>query len=306
MNTYELLINHFITNHKNKIFLSNIKLSDGNPGIMYFYNKDEELESFKESFGLYLPIYVKNEDILDSMDFSKSIDEKLKIYSKRIWGESTIVPHRATNVNGIYGELFLDIYSRAIKNRKTIISYASRRSFNSNYETKGIDSVLYGFDGDKIELYLGEAKFVTDVYSAKNDLMNDISKGTSPHISTEYLNDYFSFILEKDLSYSGEERRKIKNIFDEFNSRINNIDYPENFTDILIDKNIKVHMICFAIFQGDFDHPDKINKIYNDLILEIDNQFSRIGIVNFDKEIIFIPTKNTSMSIKKEIDSFYD
>lgn len=284
---------------------------------MYLYNTSKELQSFKNTFSLYLPIYVKNEDNLESMDFAADKDAKLELYSRRIWNESKVMAHRSANINGIYGELFLDIYMKVVSKINILISYASKRTFNSNFEVKGIDSLGYTFSGGQIELYLSEAKFVIDKYVAKTELLNDIVNGHSTiiggitktsfaHLTKEFLDDYFGFVLEKNISCPNADRVQIRTIFDDFNKEINMISGRKTFTEILIDKNIKVHFICFAIFQAKENHPDDLATIYDDLIISIKNQFTSIGISNFSCEVVFVPTLNSSMTIKKEIDSFYD
>lgn len=317
MTNHDTLIQHFNDNHVSKVFFTRLTLSSGNPGIMYLYNTLNELQNFKESFSLFLPIYVKNEDNIETMDFKGDINSKLEMYSKRIWKESKVMAHRSINVNGIYGELFLDMYMTVVSKIKLLMSYASRRSFNSNFESKGIDSIGYLFNGTQIELYLSEAKFVNDKYTAKTELLNDIENGHSKvldgkiitslaHLMKEFLDDYFGFVLDKDISCPNADRLQIKAVFDGFNEEINKIDNPKTFTELLIDQGIKINFICFAIFQATENHPDDLAKMYDDLITSIKNQFNAIGISNYSYEIVFIPTLNTSMTIKKEIDSFYD
>jgi len=250
------------------------------------------------------------------MDFSSDIDQNLETYSKRIWSESTVMAHRKTKVNGIYGELFLDIYLQAVSNIKPLISYVSKRTFKSNEESPGIDSIGYTFNGTQIEIYLCEAKFVVDKISARNELLKDVMYGhiksnsgktitTMAHLTKDFLDEYFGFVLDKEMSCSNADRPKIKVIFDEFNKEINKIINPKKFTDILIEKNIKVNFVCFAIFQANEKHPDGLDKIYQTLIDAIQQQFKSIGIVNYSCEVVFIPTLNTSMTIKEEIDTFY-
>jgi len=313
----EGLIEYFKDKHVTKVFFERLTLSNGNPGIMYLYNYNSELQNFKESFGLYLPIYVKNEDNLETMDFTDDIDAKLEYYSKRIWNESKVIAHRQTKINGIYGELFLDIYLRVVLKTKLLISYASKRSFNSGFESKGIDSMGYVFNGNQIEIYLSEAKFVSNKSTVKKELLSDIKFGhsttidgvtkTSPaHLTKNFLDDYFGFVLDKDISCPMKDRTQIKSIFDYFNNEINKVGSSKKFTDLLIEKKIKVHFICFAIFKAEEKKPDELNEIYKEIMDAIATQFSIIGISNFSSEIIFVPTMNQSMEIKKEIDSFYE
>jgi hypothetical protein len=227
------------------------------------------------------------------------------------------MPHRKISVNGIYGELFLDIYIRVVSKVKLLMSYVSKRSFNSSYESKGIDSLGYTLKGHQIEIYLSEAKFVTNKYSAKSELLDDIINGhtsrdgdkvivSEAHLTKNYLDKYFGFVLEKDISCPNEDREAIKVFFDEINKEINSIRNPRTFTELLIEKNIKINFVCFAIFNASEKHPDDLSTMYDDLIKAIDQQFNDLGISNYDAEVVFIPTSNSSMVIKKEITSFYE
>lgn len=315
MTNYELLIKHFKINHETKVFFSRLSLTNGKPGIMYLHDTEHELQNFKNSFGYYLPIYVENEDNIETMNFDNDIDLALEYYSKVTWKDSKIIPHRETNVNGIYGELFLNIYMHIVLGINSLISYASKRSFYTNSETRGIDSIEYAYNSDKIELYLCEAKFVFDKNAAKSELLKDINgcKSNSEsgmmislaHLSKKYLDDYFSFVLKKDISCPNKEKIIIKKFFKEINLEINSRNNPKKFTDILIEKQIKVHFICFAIFCSSENSPDSLSPIYDELIEAINRQFKTIGISNFESEIVFVPTENSSVTIKKEIDSFY-
>ena len=73
-----------------KEYFIKLSLSSGNPGIMYLHNISDELQDFRDSFCHYLPIYVKNEDTIETMDFSDDINSKHELYSKRIWRESKV------------------------------------------------------------------------------------------------------------------------------------------------------------------------------------------------------------------------
>ena len=273
---------------------------------MFLYDKDKELENFKNSFGFYLPLYTKNEDNINSLNISGDYDEYLRLLSRRIWPESTTIPHRKTRVAGIYGELFMDIYMRIVRKRNLLLTFASKITFNSNQEIKGIDTLLYDFNNNEIELYLGEAKFVQDVSKARHSLLQDISHADVPHLSEEFLNKYISFALEKGFSAKQEHKNSINEFFNELNKRMNDISKPESFVDFLIDKNIKINFVCFAIFKGNYSHPDELNNIYETLFSEIEKQFDSMKIKNYEAEIVFIATSNPSMTIKMEIDSFYE
>lgn len=306
MNKLEILMDFYAKEHLNNVFFTRLQLTNGEPGIMYIYEKENELTKFKNSFGYYLPMYVKNEDNLETFSLEKSIEKTLEIQSKRIWNESKTMPHRKISVDGIYGELFLDIYLRLILDANLLISYATKRSFNTNVETKGIDSIGYVFKETDVEFYICEAKFVSDKHTAKTELKKDISDPKIAHLSAEYLNDYFSFILEKDISCPKKDRNKIKVIFDEINRELNANENPKKFVQVIRDKNIKINFVCFAIFKCDSVNPDSIENIYSELLEEINKQFGLLGIHNYEKEIVFIPTDNKSMDIKEEIVKFYE
>lgn len=317
MSKHEDLLLHFSSEHASKVFFQRLSLTNGNPGIMYLYNTVNELQYFKESFVAYLPLYIFNEDLIESIDISGDINSKIEIYSKRIWQDSKTMPHRKINVNGIYGELFLDIYLNVVSGIKPLISFASKRSFNSNNESKGIDSIGYVLKDDQIELYFSEAKFVTDKYSTKSELLDDIKNGhsyqngeivtfTEAHLTKKYLDDYCGFVLEKDITCSKEDRQKIRLFYNAINEGINSITKPQKFTDLVIELNVRINFVCFAIFNATERHPDDLSTMYDDLIDAIQQQFITLGISNYSAEVVFIPTNNPSMIIKKEIASFYE
>ena len=117
---------HYIDNHKQKIFATQIISSNCEYYILYSYDYDYELENFKTEFLYYLPYYVSNDDLLKTIDVSVDIDQQMEKRSQKIRRDSTIIPKRPISNDGIYGELFLDFYLRIVKERNLIIQITEK------------------------------------------------------------------------------------------------------------------------------------------------------------------------------------
>ena len=141
-NNLEKLKNYFCTEHEKKIFCTKLCVEGKCFDILYDYDKKLEIDNFVSNFSEYLPYYVYNADTLEWIDTKGDISTKLKEVSKKYWNGPN-VPNRDKNVNGIFGEVFLDFYERIVKKAKLACTYASRRDFNSDYENKGYDNVLF-------------------------------------------------------------------------------------------------------------------------------------------------------------------
>lgn len=273
---------------------------------MYKYEYDKELEYFSDTFLKYLPFYIRNEDYFIALDEIEDIDALLISRSRSLRRNSTIIPQRTIATDGIYGELFLDFYLRIVKRRRAILTYANKRSFDSNHETTGPDNIVYYIDTEgKINICICEAKFVNGASTAKNCLINDIvgNDAKEGHITEKYLNDYFQFVVEKGSNLSESD----KNIFGPFLSDLNRqLDNGNNFISVIIKYNICVNFIFFAIFNSTKKDPNKLsdnyNEIYNNCKINVEN----LGITNYKIEIVFIPTDKDTMTIKKEMEKAYE
>lgn len=296
---------HYIDNHKQKIFATQIISSNCEYYILYSYVYDYELENFKTEFLYYLPYYVSNDDLLKTIDVSLDIDQQMEKRSKKIRRDSTIIPKRPISNDGIYGELFLDFYLRIVKERNLIITYASKKDFKTNREATGIDSVAYYIDDEKLNICFCEAKFVVDASTAKSNLKSDI-EGDQKHIghlSKEFINDYVQFIIEQGINLSSDEKTK----FSTFISKLNKELYEDkNFLDILINENICINFIFFAIFKSSQKKPEDLESHYSEIKNSAISRINSLNIKNYKIEIVFIPTDNTSMTIKKEIEKNYE
>ena len=131
------LIAHYQNNYAHKIFLTRLADAMQHAYIMYVYDYNHELENFSDTFLKYLPFYVRNSDYFATFDESTDIDVQLVNRSKNMRRNSQVIAQRKAQVDGIYGELFLDFYLRIVSSRNAVLTYANKRSFASNYESTG-------------------------------------------------------------------------------------------------------------------------------------------------------------------------
>lgn len=311
MNPLETLENYYYNEHKDKIFCTKLCVDGKCFDILYDYNKKDEIEKFVLSFTEYLPYYVSNGDTLECIDVNGKVSEKLSEISKRCWNGPS-VPRREAKVNGIFGEVFLDFYERIIKKDKLASTYASRRDFRSNYENKGFDNVLFKINEDNIEFVFAESKFVANKSSAQSSLIKDIKgeptagkqKETLGHLTVEFMNDYMTFVVEKNSFFSDNDKLLLKPFFKELNDVLINKD--GKFISFLIEKDIRINCVFFAIFNCQSINPSDYIDTYDAIEAEAKQQLEAIGFRNYSIEIVFIPTFSKSMEIKGAIDKYYE
>lgn len=217
------LVAHYKANYERKVFMTRLSHAMQNAYLMYIYDYPSELKNFADTFLAYLPFYIRNSDYFETVDENEDIDTQLITRSKNMRKNSKIIPHRQIASDGIYGELFLDFYLRIVNGRKAVITYANKRSFDSNYESTGPDNIVYFLDENKkINICFCEAKFVAGAANAKNNLIEDIvgkpnthgkADGKPAHISAAYLNDYFQFIVEKGNAIQEPDKTIFKSFF---------------------------------------------------------------------------------------------
>ena len=133
------LVAHYKANYERKVFMTRLSHAMQNAYLMYIYDYPSELKNFADTFLAYLPFYIRNSDYFETVDENEDIDTQLITRSKNMRKNSKIIPHRQIASDGIYGELFLDFYLRIVNGRKAVITYANKRSFDSNYESTGPD-----------------------------------------------------------------------------------------------------------------------------------------------------------------------
>lgn len=309
-NRLEDLQNYYATNHKNNIFCTRLCVDGKCFDILYDYEKKNEIESFVSSFSEYLPYYVYNADNLEFIDVDGKISEKLSELSKRCWTGPN-VPSRDKNVNGIFGEVFLDFYERIVKKAKLACTYASRRDFNSNYENRGFDNVLFALNNNQVEVVFAESKFVSDKSSATSALIKDIKgepasngeNAVAGHLTKKFMNDYITFVVEKNSFFSDEDKRLLKPFISELNNVL--INEKGDFISFLKEKNTCINCVFFAIFRNNSINPADYVSAYDQIYEEAKKHLEQIGFMNYYIEIVFIPTCSRSTDIKGAIDGYY-
>lgn len=300
------IISHYYNNYRTKVFLTRLSSNTRNFYLMYIYNYEQELENFSQTFLKYLPFYVRNTDYFSQLNDNTDLDALLEKRSKSLRKNSKIVPKRTIATDGIYGELFLDFYLRIVNKFNAIITYANKRSFDSNSETTGPDNVVYFVDeANRINLCICEAKFVAGASYAKNCLLEDIQGTTAKrgHITKDYLNDYFQFIVEKGCDILEKDKKIFESFLKELNEQLDN---GNDFLSIIINHNICVNFIFFAIFDSTKRVPDDLKNHYEEIYTLCQNNLRQIGITNYKIEIVFIPTSNDTMTIKEAMEKSYE
>ena len=306
----EKLEKYFSTKHEKKIFCTKLCVEGKCFDILYDYDKKDEIDNFVSNFSEYLPYYVYNADTLEWIDTEGDVSTKLKEISKKCWNGPN-VPSRDKNVNGIFGEVFLDFYERIVKKAKLACTYASRRDFNSNNENRGFDNVLFSINNNNIEFVFAESKFVTDKSTASSALIKDIKgerasgekKAIAGHLTKDFMNDYITFVVEKNSYFSDSDKEVLKPFIRSLNDEL--INQNGDFIDFLIKNNICVNCVFFAIFKNKSVNPGDYVDAYDSIYSEAEKHLKDIGFRNYSIEIVFIPTKSRSTEIKGAIDEYY-
>ncbi|MDE5788866.1 MAG: DUF1837 domain-containing protein [Clostridia bacterium] len=301
-----LLISHYYNNYKQKIFLTRLSATECDFYVMYKYDYVEEINNFSQTFLKYLPFYVRNSDYFSVIDEYDDLDKLLACRSRTLRKNSKIIPQRTIGTDGIYGELFLDFYLRIVNKYNAIITFANKRSFDSNFETTGPDNIVYFIDeAEKIHICICEAKFVGGAANAHNCLIDDII-GTAKkqgHITKKYLNDYFQFIVEKGNDICERDKKIFKPFLFDLNKQL---DAGNDFLSVIINHNICVNFIFFAVFDSTKNDPDKLKKYYDSIYDKCKTNVIKMGITNFKIEIVFIPTTNDTMTLKSAMEKSYE
>lgn len=286
------------------VFVNETSLENNKNVKVYLYDfkTEEELSNFKKVFQEYLPFYVRNYDSISKYKISDDDEEISKMLvekAKYIKFKSGSIPNRGVDKDGIYGEIYNDFYIRNIIDKDRLISYLSRRSYERpRGENEGIDIVGCGLKNDKLEITFSEAKFMTNIYSAKNNLILD----TQNHLDKDFIDDFMNFVIQRQGDIISERVATINEKINEFNDTIE--DTGLTFIEVLNKLEVSVKFIYFAIFNN--EHRDIL--FYEDKIQEIINSFNanikKTNIKNYEIEVVFIPTFNTSMDLKNKMEEW--
>ena len=272
--------------------LKNVKV------YLYDFNREQELENFKKVFQEYMAMYVRNNDIINMYDLTKNISEQLQKEFKRIY--KIITPDRKTGVNGIFGELFNDYYLKNVLNEEILLAYVSKKEFNNSNEAKGIDLVCCEDKNETLEIILSEAKFVGNLNSAKNSLIKDIS-GEDNHLNSKYINSYMNFVLNRQQGLDSIRKENVTLKINEINKKI--ILEDKKFIEAINELGYSIRFIYFAIFQYENNRNiENFEDSINEILKEFEKQIRKTEVNHYSIEIVFIPTFNTSMSLKNKME----
>ena len=286
------------------IFVNETHLTDNKSAKVFLYNfsTEEELYNFKKVFQEYLPFYVLNLDLIEGYTVDDTISEQLVKDAKFIY-ENDITPTRKTGVNGIFGELYNDYYIKNVLNDEILLQYLSRKDFNSpDSESKGIDVVACNAKNGKLEIIVSEAKFVGNLSTAKNNLKDDIS-GPTGHLNKGYINKYMNFVMYRQEGLDKRRSKEIQKLVTEFNAK----KWSEklDFIDCINELDCSCRFIYFAVFK---QCQKRDIKDFESEILEIVQEFNQniasTGINNYSIEVVFIPTFNESMTLKRKMEEW--
>lgn len=301
MTNQERLREYYINNCSHLIFVNETSLDEAVFAKVYLYNftTDQELTNYKKVFQEYLVYYVRNYDMFERIVLpteKEDVSKYLTIKSKQVRFNNSL-PQRPININGLYGELFNDYYLRNVCNNQRLCAYISKRTFGSgNNENKGFDNVFCDIVDDSLEVILSDAKFIVNL-SATNALVEDTG-----HVNLDYINDYMNIVLQKQEDVIRERNKVINKLIADLNNLIE--DEDKNFVEALNALNGSVKFVYFAIFKNIgrdiIRYENKINKIVN----EFNSKILSTGIKKYSIEVVFIPTFNESMSLKREMENW--
>lgn len=269
---------------------------------LYDFQKEEELNNFKKVFQEYIPFYVKNFDRISRYkltEIDEDISRLLINKARHIKKSENILPDKEIRMNGIYGEVYNDFYVRNVLENERLITYLSRRSYERpNSENKGIDIVACSMKNENIEVVFSEAKFVTDINRAGSKLKEDVKT----HVNKEYINNFLQFVMQRQGELINERKIEINNKINEFNDLME--DEEITFIEALNKMNFSVKFIFFAVFNNEI----RENIIYENKIKEIIKEFNskieETEINDYSIEVVFVPTFNSSMSLKNKMEEW--
>ena len=202
---------------------------------------------------------------------------------------------------GIYGEAINDFYLNIVKNENILLTYSTKRGYGER-NIKGIDVLASTWENDCLTIIFSECKFVESISKASGGLFDDImgTEEERAHISSDYINDYITFVVDKMHSIFSniKDSEKMMFVLDQLNNRVIN---GEKAIDVFNDLNIKIRFDFFAIYNDNRFTPDQIEKMYDKVLDAFDEQVKLTGIKKYDMEIVYIPIKNTSVSIKENM-----
>ena len=68
--------------------------------------------------------------------------------------------------------------------------------------------------------------------------------------------------------------------------------------------DIKVKFDFFAVYHDNNKVIDERKQFFDRIVDEFNNKIGETGINNYDIEVVFIPTKNSSVTLKQEMETW--
>ncbi len=118
----------------------------------------------------------------------------------------------------------------------------------------------------------------------------------------EYITEYISFVMNKEHSvfFDEEHNELILNKISELNSLM--INERMKPIDAINHMGIKIRFDFFSIYKDQNHNIEDRKKYYDNVVDAFNSSIVETGILNYDIEVIFIPTKNESMDLKEEME----
>ncbi|MDD2208525.1 MAG: hypothetical protein PHG03_05170 [Bacilli bacterium] len=302
MTNQEILKNYYNHVCSPLVFINEKMLENNTTAKMYLYDftTEQELKNFKKIFQEYLIFYIKNYDTIDNLKIPENnniIANYLVEKSKKI-RKNIILPQRATKINGLYGELFNDFYLRNVCQNERFIAYISKRTYESgNNENKGIDNVTCSLVGNSLEIVLSEAKFLKTTSAVSTGLISD-----TEHVDLDYINTYMNIVLQKQAELNPERNLEINNKINSINDLVE--DEDKSFIEAINILGYSIRFVFFAIFKNEERDVLKYETRINNIINSFNEKIGATGILNYNIEIVFIPTFNSSMDLKNVMEAW--
>jgi len=189
----------------------------------------------------WLPEFVLKDSEIKGIDSSNMVS-MIRNAAKRVYDSEKF------NNRGEFGELFLHAAVRQVFNSEPAVSKIYYKTA-TNDTVKGFDSVhVVESHSGELELWLGEAKFYSNIENAISDVVKEIQK----HIETDYLRKEFLLIKGK-VDPNWKHAQKFNDLLSESTS-LDDI-FARTCIPILLTYNsdcLKNHTICDATYEKDF------------------------------------------------------
>ena len=137
----------------------------------------------------------------------------------------------------------------------------------------------------------------------KGEPASENKKTLIGHLTRDFMNDYITFVVEKNSYFSDSDKEVLKPFIVKLNDTL--INHNGNFIDFLINNDVRINCVFFAIFKNKSVNPGDYVDAYDSIYFEAEKHLKDIGFKNYSIEIVFIPTKSASTEIKGAIDEYY-